>query len=100
MARRRSFSMEFKDGACQLVMKDGYGVTEAARKLDVEVSTLRQWLVKRGALTRVPEPLAPETSDPDVLKVRIKDLESRLRRSEMEKDILKKATAYFASQHQ
>jgi transposase len=98
MARRR-FTTEFKDGACALVMKDGYGVVEAARKLDIDVSTLRFWLNKRGAYTRPPEPLPPETNDPEVLKVRIKDLEARLRRSEMEKDILKKATAFFASQH-
>src|ERR1700733_7931368 len=94
---RRRFSIEFKDGACQLVTRDGYGVVEAARKLDIDTSTLRAWLDKRGALTSVPDPLPAETSDPDVLKVRIKDLEARLRRSEMEKDILKKATAYFAS---
>jgi transposase len=96
---RRRFSTEFKDGACALVTRDGYGVVEAARKLDVDVSTLRFWLNKRGANTRVPEPLPAETNDPEVLKVRIKDLEARLRRSEMEKDILKKATAFFASQH-
>jgi transposase len=98
MARRR-FTTEFKDAACALVMTDGYGVVEAARKLDIDVSTLRFWLNKRGAYTRAPEPLPPETSDPEVLKVRIKDLEARLRRSEMEKEILKKATAFFASQH-
>jgi transposase len=96
---RRSYSPEFKDGACELVTRDGYGVVEAARKLNVDVSTLRFWLGKRGALTSVPEHVPPDSNDPEVLKVRIKDLEARLRRSEMEKDILKKATAYFASQH-
>jgi transposase len=96
---RRRFTTEFKDGACALVMKDGYGVVEAARKLEIDVSTLRFWLNKRGAYTRLPEPLPPETNDPEVLKVRLKDLEARLRRSEMEKEILKKATAFFASQH-
>jgi transposase len=95
---RRIFSSEFKDGACQLVMREGYSVVEAARKLDVDVSTLRFWLRKRGAFTQVPQQVPPDTNDPDVLKVRIKDLEARLRRSEMEKEILKKATAYFASQ--
>jgi transposase-like protein len=37
------------------------------------------------------------SEDPAVLKAQIKELQRQLKRSEMEKDILKKATAYFAS---
>jgi transposase len=96
MARKR-YSQQFKDEACQLVMAQGYGVVEAARKLDVDASTLRFWLGKRGHLTRPPEQALPDTADPQVLKSRIRDLEARLRRSEMEKDILKKATVFFAN---
>jgi transposase-like protein len=40
----------------------------------------------------------PESDDPKVLNARIRELEAKLRRAEMERDILKKATAYFASQ--
>ena len=39
-----------------------------------------------------------ESDDPQLLKTRIRDLEQRLRRAEMEREILKKATAYFAGQ--
>ena len=38
----------------------------------------------------------PESDDPKVLNARIRELEAKLRRAEMERDILKKATAYFA----
>lgn len=96
---RKTYSVEFKDGACRLVAREGYGVVEAARKLGVHVSTLRCWLRRGGHLTAVPEPLtAADADDPQALKVRVRDLEARLRRSEMEKDILKKATAFFAAQ--
>ena len=57
---------------------------------------------KRGLILPVtvvgPDDAASE--DPQLLKARIKELEKRLARSEMEKEILKKATAYFASQSQ
>lgn len=95
----KRYTQEFRDGACRLVMVDGRGVTEAARQLGVDLSTLRFWLRKAGHYTTLPEPIPADTSDPAVLKVRIKDLEARLRRSEMEKDILKKATAFFANQN-
>jgi transposase-like protein len=45
------------------------------------------------------EPAAPLPEDPHTLKVRIADLERQVRRLETEKEILKKATAYFASQN-
>ena len=44
------------------------------------------------------EPDYAASNDPKLLKARIHDLEKRLRRSETEKEILKKATAYFATQ--
>jgi transposase-like protein len=40
------------------------------------------------------------SEDPVVLKAQIKELQRQLRRAEMEKDILKKATAYFARERQ
>jgi transposase-like protein len=58
--------------------------------------TLRGWLAKRhwkGVRAM------PDSDDPKVLKARIRELEARLRRAEMEREILKKATAYFASPH-
>ena len=48
-----------------------------------------------------PEPDGAVISeDPVVLKAQIKELQRQLRRAEMEKDILKKATAYFARERQ
>ncbi len=96
---RRSFTAEFKDQACRLVMEQGYAVSKAGRELGVGENLLRYWLKKRGF--RASEDrcwaIPPDTDDPKLLKMRIQELERKLHRSEMEKDILKKAAAYFAT---
>jgi transposase-like protein len=72
-------------------------------------NTLKVWLAKagwrppaRGANDPVlpaGPPAAPESDDPAVLKIRLKELEAENRRLRMEKEILKKATAFFAQEH-
>ena len=58
-------------------------------------STLHLWLKRAG--WRRPEPQGPVVSeDPAVLRAQVKELQRQLKRSETEKEILKKATAYFA----
>jgi transposase-like protein len=61
------------------------------------IQTLNVWLKKAGWVKRV-EPQAPLPEDPAALKVRVAELERQVKRLEMEKEILKKATAYFAGQ--
>jgi transposase-like protein len=61
-------------------------------------STLRKWLVDRGWVKRVEPASPPLPEDPAALKVRVADLERQVKRLETEKEILKKATAYFAGQ--
>jgi transposase len=91
----RRYARELKDQACGLVISEGYEPAKAAKQLGVPEMTLRGWLDKRnwkGIRTM------PESDDPKVLKVRIRELEAELRRTRMEREILKKATAYFSSQ--
>lgn len=98
MARKR-YTAAFKDEACKLVMVEGYESATAAKQLGVAEQTLRYWLVQRG--WEGPKPVGlerEESDDPKFLKARVRDLEQRLRRAEMEREILKKATAFFASQ--
>jgi transposase len=92
-------SIEFQDQACKLVTEQGYTQEKAATELGVTTVTLRAWFKKRKLLKpiEVIEPDYLASSDPALLKVRIKELEKKLKRAEMEKEILKKATAYFAS---
>lgn len=92
---RKVYDRQFKEEACKLVSERGYSVNKAANELGVASMTLQYWLKKRGHTAAS----APESNDPQVLKTRIRELERSLRRSEMEKEILKKATAFFASQN-
>lgn len=92
----RRYAKELKDQACALVMVEGYTPSNAGRQLGIPEMTLRSWLSKRnwkGVRSM------PESDDPKVLQARIRELEAKLRRAEMEREILKKATAYFASPH-
>lgn len=99
-----AYSRQFKEQAMRLVTDRSYTPTGAARELGIPINTLNSWLDKAG-WTRPPkganEPTLPQTlsDDPAVLKVKLRQLEAEVRRLRMEKDILKKATAYFASQN-
>lgn len=99
-----AYSKQFKEQAMRLVTERSYTPTGAARELGIPINTLNLWLKKAG--WRKPdrasnEPKLPETlsDDPAVLKVKLRQLEEENRRLRMEKEILKKATAYFANQN-
>jgi transposase len=96
---RKHHSIEFQDEACKLVTQQGYTQNKAAGQLGISVMTLRAWLKKRDLLqpVEIVEPDYAASNDPQLLKAKIRELEKRLRRSETEKEILKKATAFFAS---
>jgi len=97
---RKRYTTAFKDEACKLVSEQGYEIAAAGKQLGIAEQTLRYWLVQRG--WEGPRAIGleqQESDDPKYLKARVRDLEQRLRRAEMEREILKKATAYFASQN-
>jgi transposase len=98
---KKHHSVSYQDQACRLVTEGGMTQVEAAKQLKIHPVTLRKWLTKRGLVTpiEVVEPDYANSDDPVVLKSRISELEKRLRRAETEREILKKATAYFASQN-
>jgi len=95
----RRYARELKEQACALVISEGYTPANAGKQLGIPEMTLRLWLTKRNWKGVRSMPDVPESDDPKVLKVRIRELEARLRRAEMEREILKKATAYFAGPH-
>jgi transposase len=100
-----AYSKQFREQAMRLVTDRSYTPTAAARELGMPINTLFLWLRKAGwrkpDLEGSNEPVLPQTlsDDPAVLKVKLRQLEAENRRLRMEKDILKKATAYFASQN-
>ena len=88
--QRRTFSAEFKLEAANLVLDQGYTVSEASRSLDVSENVLRRWVnqlkQERDGQTPSSKALTPEQQ-------KIQELEARINRLEREKSILKKATA-------
>ena len=98
MARKR-YTKEFKEQACRLVLNGTHSVTDAARELGLARETLESWIKRAGVRPPGRGPLDLSSDDPAVLKAQVRDLEKRLARAEMERDILKKATAFFASQN-
>ncbi len=91
MARvRRTFTPEFKRDAVRLV-HEGKTVTEVARDLGIARSLLQRW---RDQMSSSSEPKKSEGSTSPSEEVRL--LRKRLRDVAEERDILKKALAYFA----
>lgn len=94
ITKRRKFSPEFKYESACLVLDKGYSYKEASQLLEVRDSVLRRWVQQvekeRGGGTPDSPALTPEQQ-------RIQELEKQVKRLELEKDILKKATALLMS---
>jgi transposase len=90
---RRQFSEEFKAGAVRLVLEQGKTIGAVARELDLTASALRQWVKHAQAeRTKGKSGLMKEERE-ELVRLR-----KALRIAEEERDILKKATAFFAKQ--
>jgi transposase len=95
MVERRQFSREFKLEAVKLVEERGVTLAQAGRDLDVHVNVLRKWVreFRQDAANAFP---GPGVMKPELAEIaRLKKEVAKLR---MERDILKKAAAYFASE--
>jgi transposase len=98
---KRRHNKSFRDQACRLVTEQGYSAREAARELGIPRNTLWCWLTENGQYPLSRQEKDKELGeDPKVLQIRIKELEQRVQQLEMEKQILKKATAFFAREQQ
>jgi transposase len=98
MARKR-YTKEFKEQACRLVLSGTHSLAEAARELGLSRQALHGWITRAGVRPPGRQPLDLQSEDPAALKIQLRELQKRLERAEMERDILKKATAFFASQN-
>jgi transposase len=92
---RRVFSREFKLEAVKLVKERGVAVREAARDLDVHENVLRKW-VRDVAADSQQAFSGHGQMKPDQLEVA--RLRKELVKVKAERDILKKAAAYFAKE--
>ena len=93
MGTRRQFSREFKFEAVRLVKDRGVTVAHAARDLDVHENVLRKWI--REAMAD-PQEAFPGKGVMKPEEAEIERLRKEVAKLKMERDILKKAAAYFA----
>ncbi len=95
MATRKQYSKEFKLDAISLVQEQGYSKAEAARSLGINANVLGRWIkeyeTEEGQAFRGNGKLTPEQAE-------IRQLREENRRLKMEKEILKKATVFFAKE--
>ena len=95
MTTRKTYSKEFKLDAISLVVQQKYSKAEAARNLGLSPQILGRWLKEaeddNGQAFRGNGTLTPEQAE-------IRRLKEQVKRLEMEREILKKATVFFAKE--
>jgi transposase len=93
--RRKNYTKEFKREAVNLVTEQGYKLAEAARNLGVHHSLLRRWKtqIEKEGKDAFPGKghMTPELEE-------IRRLRREVQQLRMEREILKKATAFFAKE--
>jgi len=92
--KRRTFTTEFKSEAASLVLDQGYTYAAACKAVGAGESALRRWVTQ---LKEERAGITPKSKALTVDQQRIQSLESQVKRLEMEKTILKKATALLMS---
>lgn len=92
---RRIFSAEFKAEAVKLATEQNLTHAEVSRKLDISTKSLRTWIAQQSQGTLKASLGADKLS---AEQLRIRELERELAIAKMERDILKKATAFFAKE--
>ena len=90
--KRRKYTEEFRQEAVNLVTEQGYKASEAARNLGINESMLRRW-IRNTTINNSGDKAA--LSDE---QRRIRELEAENKRLKMEREILKKATAFFVKE--
>ena len=91
--KRRTFSKEFKIEAVRLVQDRGVAVVQASRDLEVAESVLRRWIREANA---APASAFPGNGQQRAELAEIAALKKEVAKLKAERDILKKAAAYFA----
>jgi transposase len=94
----RTYTPEFRGEAVKLVLEQGLSLEEAAQRLSIPKGTLSNWVMaaKRGTAAAA----APGSRSVADLEAEVARLRKELATERMEKEVLKKATAYCVSRTQ
>ena len=90
--KRTKYSAEFKEEAVKQVIDKGHAVPDVAKRLGVAEGVLYTWVSRFKKLDE------PESNDFKAMQAEMAKLKAELRRTTEERDILKKAAAYFSKQ--
>ena len=95
MKQRKKYTKEFKLDAISLVLEQNYTQAEASKNLGINANLLGRWIKEfqsdDGQAFRGNGKLTPELEE-------IRKLKAQVKRLEMEREILKKATVFFAKE--
>ena len=92
---RKSYGKEFRESAVKMVTEQKRTVPEAAKNLGVLESTLRYWLKADRQRSGV-----ADTVEEKALRKKVRELEAENQKLRLEREILKKAAAFFAKEQQ
>jgi transposase len=93
--KRRSFTPEFKAQVVRLVVEEGKSITQVAREHDLQRTSVHDWVQQANIDAGKGAPDALTTSEREELQ----RLRRENKRLQMEREILKKATAFFAKEN-
>jgi transposase len=90
---KQDYTPEFRAEAVKVVLAQGLSLAEAAKRLSVPKGTLANWVASAKASKGVAAPGARTVAE---LEAELKQVRKELAEARLERDLLKKATAYFA----
>jgi len=93
MTERKRYTKEFKLDAISLVKDQGYKQSEAAKNLGIKAPMLSRW-IKESEDEHAFRGNGKLTAE----QLEIRTLKTQVKRLEMEREILKKATVFFAAE--
>lgn len=85
----KKYTKEFKEEAAKLVTEHGYSQAEAGRRLDVSDKNINRWVKASKMPAALKNPLSAEQEE-------LKQLRKEVTQLRLEREILKKAAAFFA----
>ena len=89
----KRYSLEFKQSSAQHAIESEQSIAQSAKNLGINQNTLHGWIRKYGKKSASAKPLVETDAQQE-----IKQLKKEITRLKEERDILKKAAAYFANQ--
>jgi transposase len=92
---RQNYTKEFKNDAIRLVLDHGYSCNEVARRLGINPSNVTRWVREHE---RDNEPTVEGGASRKEMEAELRRLRKENKRLQMEREILKKAAAFFAKE--